>query len=195
MPQDSVVFDWDGVHYLYNDTDGMLGMPLPKNPVTGTPYLVLQQGDLFESIYFVVTFSRAHPQESAAIIPALDGLNAAAAFTQKGTLWLMSPFLGRFAVPARFHLGDTEALAKLHAVLVARELKKLPPGSTVRPGTGLLETMPGDGPAEQVRRAYLAFQAVGVPVKFAQTPESPAGFAIDFKGVPYTYLAPTKRPS
>jgi len=187
--QDAVVFDLDGVHYLYNDQFGTLGMPLPKNPITGAPYLVLQNGDLFESLYFTAVYAKQHPDQMAALIPAMDGIHAAAAFGRGGKLWVMSPFLGRFTPPPRYRIDQVTSLAQLHETLVERELKKLPPGTRTRPVTGLPQAMPGDSTIEQVRRAYLSFKELGLPVKFVQNDKKEPGLQVDFRGATYSYFA------
>ncbi len=186
----AVVFDWDGVHYLYSDAYGTLGLPLPRDPVTGLPYLVMRHGDLLECLYFVATYSRQHPGEPAALVPPLDGVHAAAVFARNGKLWMLSPFLGRFALPARFRMGQIAVLARLHQALVARELRRLPPGISHRPATGLPEAMPGDSATEQVRRAYLAFRALGLPVTFLADADGNPGLEVGYGGTQYRYYAP-----
>jgi hypothetical protein len=188
--QDAVVFDWDGVHYMYNDQYGTLGMPIPKNPVTGIPYLVIRNGDLLESLYFVATYSKKHPDEKAALVPPVDGTHAAAAFSKAGRIWIMSPFLGRFELPARYRIDDIDAIARLHKTLVARELKNLPPGTASLPGTGLPQAMPGDSSSEQVRRAYLAFTELGIPGSFLENEKKIPGLRVTYHGSDYSYFAP-----
>jgi hypothetical protein len=188
--QDAVVFDWDGVHYMYNDQYGTLGMPIPKNPVTGAPYLVIRNGDLLESLYFVATYARAHPDERAALIPPVDGAHAAAAYTRAGRVWMMSPFLGRFKLPASYRIEDIDSIARLHKTLVARELKSLPPGTPSRPGTGLPQALPGDSSNEQVRRAYLAFTELGIPGRFLENEKRIPGLQVSYQGSNYSYFAP-----
>jgi hypothetical protein len=188
--QDAVVFDWDGVHYMYNDQFGTLGMPIPKNPITGAPYLVIKNGDLLESLFFVATYSKEHPDEKAALVPPADGAHAAAVFTKAGKVWMMSPFLGRFELPARYRVQDVDAIARLHKALVARELKNLPVGTASRPGTGLPQSMPGDSSSEQVRRAYLAFTELGLQGKFLTNEKRIPGLRVSYQGSDYSYFAP-----
>jgi hypothetical protein len=188
--QDAVVFDWDGVHYMYNDQYGTLGMPIPKNPITGTPYLVIKNGDLLESLYFVATYSKENPDEKAALVPPVDGAHAAAVFTKAGRVWIMSPFLGRFELPPRYRIENIDGIATLHKVLVARELKNLPPGTPSRPGTGLPQAMPGDSSSEQVRRAYLAFAELGIPGRFLVNEKKIPGLQVSYQGSDYSYFAP-----
>jgi len=187
--QDAVVFDWDGVHYMYNDQYGTLGMPIPRNPVTGQPYLVIRNGDLLESLYFVAAYREENPKERAALVPASDGVHAAAVFTKAGRIWMMSPFLGRFELPDRYRFENIEGIARLHKALIARELKRLPAGTECRPGTGLPQAMPGDSPSEQVRRAYLAFAELGIPERFLMNEKRVPGLQVTYLGSDYSYFA------
>jgi hypothetical protein len=187
--RDSIVFDWDQTHYLYNDLNGTLALPLPKNPVTDRPYLVLKNGDLLEALYFAVTFAQQHPEEPVAFLPPADGIHAAVAYSEAGKLWMMSPYLGKFALPPRFHIEQADVLAKVHAALVQREMKKLPPGSVDRPAAAFLQAMPGDSGDEQIRRAYLAFKAAGVPIKFASNDQKLPGLRITYRNAVYSYFA------
>ena len=188
--QSAVVFDWDGVHYMYTDQFGTLGMPFPRNPVTGAPFLVLKKGDLLESLYFVVTFAKKFPGEKAALVPAVDGGHVAAVFTLDGHLWMMSPFLGRFELPDRYRTEHIGAIARLHDALIAREMKALPPGAASRPATGLPQAMPGDTSNEQVRRAYLAFTELGLPGGFVVNEKKLPGLKVSYQGSEYSYFAP-----
>jgi len=186
---DAVVFDYDGVHYLYNDQLGTLALPLPQNPVTGMPCLAVRKGDVLESLYFMATYTKEHPKESAALVPALDGVHAAAVFTRAGKLWMLSPFLGRFEPPARYRFDQIDSLSQLHEALVEREMKKLAPGTPTRPETGLPEAMPGDSSIEQVRRAYLAFKDLGLPVKLVENQKMMPGLQVNYRGAEYSYFA------
>jgi hypothetical protein len=186
---DAVVFDWNGMHYAYTDQLGTLEMPIPTNPSTGLPYLVLNHGDLMESVYFAATYERQHAQERTVLLAAVDGIHAAVAYTRSGQLWMMSPFLGRFVLPARYQVGDGEVIAKLHAALVAREMKNLPQGTASRPGTGVPQDLQGDGTIEQVRRAYLAFTDLGLPCKLTESDTKVPGLQVTYKGSDYSYLA------
>jgi hypothetical protein len=188
--RDSIVFDWDQTHYLYNDVDGTLALPLPMNPVTGLPYLVIKNGDVLEAIYFAATFAKRYPEESVVILPPTDGAHGAVAFTLSGKLWLLSPYLGRFALPPRFRIEQVAELAKVHAALLQREMKKLPPGATDRPPGAVAQALAGDSGDEQIRRAYLAFKDAGVEVKFASNDQKLPGLRINYRGSEYTYFAP-----
>lgn len=189
--QDAVVFDWDGVHYLYNDQYGTLGMPLPKNPVTGSPYLVIRNGDLLESLYFVATYAKEHPEEKVALVPPRDGMRASAVFTRKGRVWIMSPIVGSFfELPIRYKFENIGAVEGLHRTLIAHELKNVPRGPASRPGPGLPQAMPGDSSNEQVRRAYLAFRELGLPGKFLVNEKRLPGLQISYGGSEYSYFAP-----
>ncbi len=187
---DAVVFDWGGRHYAYTDQLGTLEMPIPTNPASGLPYLVLRNGDLLESLYFTATYERQHSDEKAVLLNSVDGVHAAAAYTRSGQVWVMSPFLGRFALPARYQIGDAEVIAKLHGALVARELKNLPPGTASRPGTGMPQDLQGDGTIEQIRRAYLAFTELGLACKLTESDRKVLGLMVSYKGSEYAYSAP-----
>jgi hypothetical protein len=165
-------------------------MPIPRNPVTGAPYLVIKNGDLLESLYFVATYSKEHPEEKAALVPPVDGAHAAAVFTKAGRIWMMSPFLGRFELPARYRMEDVNAIATLHKALIARELRNLPLGTASRPGTGLPQALPGDSSNEQVRRAYLAFTGLGIQGRFLMNEKRIPGLQITYQGSDYSYFAP-----
>ena len=191
--EDGVVFDWDGVHYFYNDHAGTLAMPIPRNPVTDAPYLVIRNGDLLESLYFLGTYGRQHPEESAALLPPLRGAPAAAAYTRSGRLWLMSPFLGRFAMlPASFKIEQTGALEIVHQALIKRELQKARSGTAGRPADGIAQALPGDSWNEQVRRAYLAFRDLGIPVRFVENSRGFPGVRVTYMGREYSYFSPEK---
>jgi hypothetical protein len=188
--EDGVVFDWDGVHYLYNDQGGTVGIPIPRNPVTGAPYLVLRNGDLLEALYFLASYAKQHPAESEALIHPANGAPAAV-FTRSGRLWMMSPFLGRFVMlPMRFKIGQTGALEIVHRALIQREMKRLPAGTSSRPVAGLPQALPGDSWNEQVRRAYLAFKELGVPVKFVENMRRVPGLQVNYRGTEYSYFSP-----
>jgi hypothetical protein len=154
------------------------------------PYLVLRNGDLLESLYFTATYERQHSGEKAVLLNSVDGVHAAAAYTRSGQVWVMSPFLGRFALPARYQIGDAEVIAKLHGALVARELKNLPPGTASRPGTGMPQDLQGDGTIEQIRRAYLAFTELGLACKLTESDRKVPGLMVSYKGSEYAYSAP-----
>jgi hypothetical protein len=186
---DAVVFDWDGNHYAYTDQFGTLEMPIPTNPATGLPYLVIKNGDLMESVYFAATYERQNPQEKVVLLRPVDGVHAAVAYTRSGQVWVMSPFLGRFALPSQYRIRDADVVANLHAALVARELKNLPPGTACRPGTGVPQVLQGDGIIEQIRRAYLAFTDVGLPCSLTETDAKVPGLKVRFKGSEYGYQA------
>jgi len=191
--EDGVVFDWDGVHYFYNDHAGTLAMPIPHNPLTGAPYLVVRNGDLLESLYFLETYGRQHPAESGALIPARPGIPAAAAYTRDGRLWLMSPFLGRFAMlPTSFKLDRIDALEIVHQALIRREMEKVHSGALRRPGAGVAQALPGDSWNEQVRRAYLAFKELGVPVRFVENSRGFPGVRVSYRGTEYSYFSPER---
>ena len=162
-PTDTVVFDWDGIHYLYNPDFGTWGVSLPVNPLTGRPFLCLKNGDLFESISFCATYPKAHPGEQVGLI-APPGGPYGAVYTRNGLLHFFSPFLGRTVIPKHFQLklSDTDTLTKMLALLVEREKKQLEAAhQTVNPNA-VIDGLPGDDADLQMRRAYLALKEAGV---------------------------------
>ena len=82
----ALVFDWDGVHYVYRPYHGTVGHPIPLNPVTGLPYLCVKDGGLIESIYFSATYLKSHPAEKAVVVTSDD---PAAAYTVNGKQYLV----------------------------------------------------------------------------------------------------------
>ncbi len=149
----AVVFDWDGNHYIYNPDRGTQAVPLPRNPVTGLPYLVARGGGMLECAYFCVTYLAAHPGEKAVLLP---GTPAAVAFTEKGSVGIFGLALGPFrskpmdgAGVARV-LASPASLVRLRDRLAAQTRQPLP------------ADMPGDTADLQMRRAFLALQAAGI---------------------------------
>jgi len=69
---DAVVFDYDGVHYLYNDQLGTLALPLPQNPGHRIACLAVRKGDVLESLYFRLRIPRAS-EGIGGLCPALMG--------------------------------------------------------------------------------------------------------------------------
>ncbi len=147
----AIVFDWDGFHYFYNDGDGMLAKPLPKNPVTSLPlHLVLKEGDAMESLYFVASYARSTPTESAVVLPPPTASTpprpspprkAICAEPLRGALRHSSYRIDRVpdsSAPCRTGCQDPEGS------WAAKGL--------ARPTTSMPQEMPGDSEMEQVCR-------------------------------------------
>jgi len=193
---DAVVFDWEGQHYIYNPDRGTSGRPLPRNPLTGRPYLCIKNGDLFESIIFCATYPKVHLDERAVLL-APPGGPYAAAYTEDGALHLFSPFLGRTLIPSDLHLQleDTASLVRLHALLVERERRELAARGRMANPNSIPDGLPGDDADMQMRRAYLSLTAAGVFPDLitlqdvAGRPLSPERHALtcQWQGKTYTY--------
>jgi hypothetical protein len=182
-----LVFDWDGIHYLYNPDRGNFALAMPKNPVTGRPYLCVQNGGLLENVYFCATYLQDHPTEKALILP---GTPSAVVYTASGTVGVFGLTRSSFGLPKRIGpgvLGDVPGLAQLRdrLVLQVAKLRQDPKmGAQMAPIPG---EMLGDSPDMQRRRAFLAFQAAGVPSHLTEG----ADFSLQFtwQGVNYAYGA------
>jgi hypothetical protein len=175
-----VVFDWDGVQYTYQPDRGTTARPLPKNPFTGLPYLCIQNGALMESVYFRATYSKEYPDRKAVVVP---GDPAFAAFETDQNLGLFFPRFGYFSL-AKNLVGLTDdqgALAEIRQRIVAREAQ---PGAGV---DAIAEQMPGDDGDMQMRRAFLALQAAGVPCQLDET--GPPSLNFIWEGATYAYRA------
>ena len=173
-----LVFDWEGLHYFYHPDIGTWAVPLPPNPLTGLPYLCVKNGGLLECAYFCATYGRSHPGARTVLLADAPVM---AAYPLGEKLGLLIPSFGRFTL-AKSHLGaldDPASLARLRDQLLALEK-----GKTAAPGA-IPDEMPGDDHNLQVRRAFLAFQAAGVPSQLHEE----HGASVDFirNGVAYTY--------
>jgi hypothetical protein len=184
-PFPALVFDWAGVHYVYRPYIGTEGHPIPRNPVTGLPYLCVRDGGLMESIYFSATYQRAHPAEKVAVVA---GDAPAAAYTVNGRLCLFSPALNQFALlksTGPEAIGDSAVLAssvaRIKAALAGRALA----GRHLRRTDHLPEQLPGDTPDLQMRRVFVAFQEAGIPVHLQSGLTSSLTFS--WGGVDYRY--------
>jgi hypothetical protein len=173
-----LIFDWEGVHYFYHPDIGTWSRPLPPNPLTGLPYLCVKNGGLLECAYFCATYTRIHPGTKTALLPD-DPVMAAYPSGEK--LGLFIPSFGRFTLSKDYldALDDPASLAQLRDQLIAMQKDQ-----KVAPNV-LPEGMPGDDRDLQVRRAFLAFQAAGVPCQLHED----HGASLDFtwNGVAYTY--------
>lgn len=150
----ALVFDWEGVHYVYEPDRGTEGLPLPADPVIGRPYLCVRGGGLMECAYFCAAYLRLHPKEHVVVLP---GDPAAIAYTANGAIGIFGLAKGPFMTRplgadgvARI-LAHPASLLRLRDSLAAKVTQPIP--------GGLL----GDTPDMQMRRVFLAFQEVGIP--------------------------------
>ena len=188
-PLPALVFDWEGVHYVYRPYRGTIGFPMPPNPVTGLPYLCVKDGGTIESIYFSATYLRSHPAEKAVVVA---GDNPSAAYTANGRLCLFSPSLNEFVLLKTTRpeaIGNQAALA----TAVARAKAALA-GAPARAATSgkarsghVPEQLPGDTADSQMRRIFLAFQQAGIDVHLTSGETSSLSFT--WQGVNYLYGA------
>jgi hypothetical protein len=182
----SLVFDWAGIHYVYQPYVGTVGQPIPTNPVTGLPYLCVKDTGLLESVYFSATYLQAHPTEKAVIV-ASD--SPAAAFTANGHVAIFSPSLNHFAVTRDNDAAINDpaelqsSVAKVKATLASLPI----PAATA--GHPRLQHVPesllGDTADSQMRRVYLAFLDAGIPV-YLKTGDAPS-LTFTWQGVNYFY--------
>ena len=185
----ALVFDWEGIHYVYRPYRGTIGHAIPVNPVTGRPYLCVKDGGLIESIYFSATYRKGHPTEKAVVV---SSDSPAAAYTVNGKLCLFSPSLNEFvllktsgpeAIGDQAVLGSSIARAK--AVLAARPA----PAAAAGPARSghLPRQLAGDTADSQMRRIFIAFQEAGIPVHLSSGDTSSLTFT--WEGVNYVYGA------
>jgi hypothetical protein len=175
----AIVFDWDGVQYLYQPDVGTQGKPLPLNPVTGLPYLCVKGGALMECAYFCATYAKQHPDEKAVLLP---GDPILAAYQSDGKLGLFIPSLGRFTLSKDFAdaIDDAASLAQLRDQLVALQQQQRGARPDVIPDQIL-----GDDTDMQMRRAFLAFQSAGIPCQLNEDAGPSLSFTLE--GAPYVY--------
>jgi len=183
----AVVFDWEGVHYVYRPYSGTIGHPIPRNPVTGLPYLCVKDGGLIESIYFSATYLKAHPLEKSMPVASDDPF---AAYTLNGKLCLFSPSLNHFVLLkglAAGAIGDTAALQSSIAEARARLASHPPPAATagITHPRRVPERLTGDTADSQMRRIFVAFQEAGIPVHLNSGETSSLTFS--WQGVNYVY--------
>jgi len=188
-PLPALVFDWDGVHYVYRPYRGTVGLQMPLNPVTQLPYLCVKDGGMIESIYFSATYLKSHPAEKAVVVPS-D--NPSAAYTVNGKLCLFSPSLNQFVLlktAGPDTIGDqtmlASSIARAKAILAARPV---PAAARGRARSGHVpEQLPGDTADSQMRRIFVAFQQAGIPVHLNSGDTSSLTFS--WQGVTYVYGA------
>jgi hypothetical protein len=183
----ALVFDWDGMHCIYNPDHGNWETSLPKNPVTDRPYLCVRNGGLLEAVYFCASYLKDHPAEKAAIVP---GDPVAVAYTAKGTVGIFGLSRSSFGLPKRFGavlISDAPTLAQIrdHLVVQVTKMRADPKGAAaVAP---IPSELLGDDANMQMRRAFLAFQDVGVVTHLTEG----ANPSVDFtwQGAKYVYGA------
>jgi hypothetical protein len=186
-PRPAIVFDWEGVHYVYRPYVGTIGHSIPSNPVTGLPYLCVRDSGLMESIYFTATYLKSHPGEKAVVVPSDD---PSVAYTEKGRLWLFSPSLNHFALLSKTDPGtiNDEAALKSSISRIKDVLATLPvpPGGDGRQHLKHVpEELVGDTADLQMRRVFVAFQNAGIPVHLKSGESSNLNFT--WLGVNYFY--------
>ena len=182
--EEVVVFDWDGVHYIFNPDLGTFGLRIPRNSITGLPELVVRKGDVLEALYFYATFRALNPAERAILVPARDEVHACVAYTVKGRTWIFSPSLGKFQLPTRLRIDDLAGLVSVHATLVAKQRALGRASPTSSP-----QELPGDSDDLQVRRAYLALREAGYRCTLAYSGTAPT-LTVAWNGGSYAYSSP-----
>ncbi len=187
QPGFALVFDWEGVHYVYRPHSGTIGHPIPSNPVTGLPYLCVRDPGLLESIYFAATYLQGHPGEQAVVLPEGD---PAVAFTAKNRLCLFCPSLNHFALLTRADAGaiGTQGMLESSLARIRTALATLPlPAKTAGrpPGRHVPENLPGDTVDLQMRRIFVAFQAAGISAHLKSGAASSLNFT--WRGTTYVY--------
>ncbi len=184
----ALVFDWEGVHYVYRPYSGTIGHAIPRNPVTGLPYLCVKDDGLIESIYFSATYLKTHPQEKA--VPVASD-SPFAAYTVNGRLCLFSPALNRFVELKTVDAGAIANPSSLApSVARARALLAAQPGpvasARVRHSAHVPNRLTGDTPDSQMRRIFVAFQDAGIPNLHLSSGES-STLSFSWQGVHYVY--------
>jgi hypothetical protein len=173
-----LVFDWEGVQYCYEPDVGTWVQPLPRDPVTGLPYLCIKNGALLEGVYFCASYGKQHPGQTAVLVP---GDPAAAAYAADEKLNLFLPTVGRFGLAKQY----IEALANVAYLTEIRDkLVSIQKQRGTAP-SALPQEMVGDDGDMQMRRAFIAFQAMGVPCRLEE--EGPPAFQFTWDGVAYLY--------
>ncbi len=173
-----IVFDWEGVQYTYQPDRGTTAQPMPVSSLTGLPDLCVRNGALIECVYFCAVFGKQHPDSRPALIP---GDPVAAAYQREGKLGLFIPTLGGFALPSPYlkALDDPEYLAQIRDQVAAA--KKAPE----KAADAIPQEISGDDGDMQMRRAFLAFQAAGIPCQLSE--DGAPALAFTWKGVAYAY--------
>ncbi len=178
-PTQFLTFDWEGTQYYYNGDVGTFALPLPLNAITKLPELCLRGGSRLECVYFCGTFARQHPGSRAVVIA---GEPAAAAFEKDGRLGLFIPELGGFALPSEYlpALGDPSHLSQIRDQVVAAKRQS-------KAAAAFPDGISGDDSDMEMRRAFLALQAAGVPCELGQ--KGAPSLQCDWAGVSYAYGA------
>jgi hypothetical protein len=176
----ALVFDWEGAQYLYQPDVGTKIKPVPLNAITGLPYLCIKGGALLECAYFCATYAAQHPEDKAVVLP---GDPVLAAYQTEGKLGLFIPTLGRFTLPEDYvnAIDDPGSLGQLRDQLIALQ-KQQNAAPNVIP-----DEMAGDDADMQMRRAFLAFAAAGIPCQLKEEGAPSLDFTWD--GVAYVYDA------
>ncbi len=173
-----LVFDWDGAQYYYQPDVGTRGRALPVNAITGLPDLCLKNGALLECVHFCATYLRQHPDRKAVLVA---GDPVGAAYQTEDKLGLFIPTLGGFTLPKAYlkAIDDHAYLGSLRDQVVAAK----------KPGSSRSDAIPqqidGDDGDMQMRRAFLAFQAAGIPSRLHE--EGPPSLDFDWEGLSYVY--------
>ncbi len=173
-----IVFDWDGVQYTYQPDRGTTGQPIPINALTGLPDLCVRNGALLECVYFCAVFGKQHPGSSPAMIP---GEPIAVAYQTDGKLGLFIPTLGGFSLPSQYlkALADPEYLGQIRDQVVTAKKPQ------ARAADAIPEEMQGDDGDLQMRRAFLACQAAGIPCQLNEN--GAPSLAFTWNGIAYAY--------
>jgi hypothetical protein len=176
--QTCLIFDWEGVQYYYQPDVGTWARPLPRNALTGRPYLCLKHGALMECAYFCATYAQRYPDRKAQLVP---GDPVMAAYEADGKLGLFIPELGPFTLPKEYleALGDENSLGQLRDQLVTMAKGQGKPPVT------LPAEMPGDDGDLQMRRALLAFQAAGISCRLDE--QGPPALTFTWDQMDYVY--------
>ncbi len=179
-PTQFLTFDLDGTQYYYNPDVGTFALPLPLNAITRLPELGLRGGARIECVYFCATFARQHPGNRAVVVA---GEPAAAAFERDGRLCLLIPVLGGFALPADYlpALSDPGHLSQIRDQVVAAKRPSQAAAAAIPDG------IKGDDSDMEMRRAFLALQAAGVPCELSE--KGSPSLQCDWAGVSYAYGA------
>ena len=175
-----LVFDWEGIHYCYEPDVGTWVQPLARDPVTGLPYLCVKNGELMEAAYFCASYGKQHPGQKAVLVPG-DPVAAAYAADEKLNLFL--PAIGRFGLTKEYMdaIDHPPFLAQIRDKLVAIQNQRGMPPSP------LAQQMEGDDGDMQMRRAYVAFKAMGMPAELKE--DGPPSLSFTWEGVAYVYGA------
>jgi hypothetical protein len=159
-----LALDWDGKHILWSPSTGAVAFELPRDPLTGTPYVCAEFSELLESVRFVAEYRRAHPQERAELLvsaPAYahsHGLArtgvALAAYSAGPEVWLHT-LRGPVPLPGvRPEEIDSGAAFSARAFAAAARWRAADAGRPLAAPPRLV----GDTPGLQLRRALFQLQ-------------------------------------